>query len=475
MSWLQRRRRQLRRLNLRPQPASLSSKVLWITVVALLAMELLALLPGLGRERQEWLWQRVSDAHLAVFALSQGSSPGAADRVLRFAGLQEITLTAPHRAAIIWRIDSPLPAAPIRVEPAQQSLLASSWHACLRLAGYGPPEELIVTPSPLMPGGILEVRVDAAPLTLLLSDYAKNGFDLAMVVALLAGLLVYGLLNWMLVRPMEILTTSIIHFREAPERAQNSGLDWLANRPKDDISSAARELQTMQEELRAALWRNARLAAVGTAVAKIAHDLRNILSSTLLVADRLQDVDDPLVKRATRTLIPSVERATQLVTSTVDFAREGRTQLNRSPVRVRALIDEVAETLLPENAGWRIENLTPDELELPLDRAQLYRVFANLIRNAAEAGATLISLSTETMNGKTRLRVADNGPGLPERAKANLFKPFTSSVRSGGTGLGLTIARDLIRAHGGDLVLERTGPAGTVFCMDLAAHELQAM
>ncbi len=468
MSWL----RRFRRLNLKPQPASLSSKVLWITVVAILAMDLLVLVPGLGRERQDWLWQRVDEAHLAVYALSQGSSPGAADRVLRFAGLQEITLRAPHGKPLSWRIDAALPAIAGRVEPAQQGLFASSWHACLRLAGFGPPEELIIAPSPLLPGAIMEVRVDAAPLTLLLSTYAQNGFDLALIVALVAGLLVYGLLNWMLVRPMEILTTSIIHFREAPEEAENSGLDWLTTRPKDDISTAARELKTMQDELRAALWRNARLAAVGTAVAKIAHDLRNILSSALLVADRLQDVEDPLVKRAARMLIPSVERASQLVTSTVDFAREGPPPVNRSLVRVRDLIEEAADTLLPEDESWGIENLVPETLELPLDRAHLYRIFANLIRNAAEAGATLIRLSTETANGHVRLRVADNGPGLPAKAQANLFKPFTGSVRSGGTGLGLTIARDLIRAHGGDLVLERTGPEGTVFCMDLVTHEL---
>ncbi len=348
--------RRLRRLNLKPQPTSLSSKVLWITVVAILAMELLVLLPGLGRERQDWLWQRVDEAHLAVYALYQGRAPGAANSVLRFAGLQEITLTTPNGKPTNWRIDSPLPAIAVRVEPAQQGLIINTWYACLRLAGFGPAEELIVAPSPLLPDAVLEVRVDTAPLTLLLRDYAQNGFDVALVVALLAGLLVYGLLNWLLVRPMEILTASITHFREEPEQAQSSGLDWLAARPKDDISTAARELKTMQEELRAALWRNARLAAVGTAVAKIAHDLRNILSSALLVADRLQDVDDPVVQRATRTLIPSVERATQLVTSTVDFAREGRTQLNRSPVRIRALIDEVAETLVPEYAGWGIEN-----------------------------------------------------------------------------------------------------------------------
>ncbi len=465
MNWLRR---------LRPQPASLSSKVLWCTVATVLIVEILALIPVLGRQRLHWMYEIKSRADVTAYAL-QLAPPSSDGDLLRLAGIQRLTLISSHGHTHSWQIPGFSPGASPLFIPEKERIGYSSWMTCLRIAGFAPAEEALVFSSALSPNEIMVANVDTSPMTARLRLYARRGLSLVVIVSLLSGLLVYAALNWLLVRPMEILTTSIIHFREAPEQLQNTGLDWLASRPKDDISTAARELQTMQDELRAALWRNARLAAVGTAVAKIAHDLRNILSSALLVADRLQDVDDPVVQRATRTLIPSVERATQLVSSTVDFAREGRTQLKRSPVHVRALIDEAAETLLPEDKSWAIENLVPDELELPLDRDQLHRVISNLVRNAAEAGATLISLSTENHNGQTRLRVADNGPGLPEKAKANLFKPFTGSVRSGGTGLGLAIARDLIRAHGGDLVLERTGPEGTVFCMDLTAHELHAL
>ncbi len=125
------------------------------------------------------------------------------------------------------------------------------------------------------------------------------------------------------------------------------------------------------------------------------------------------------------------------------------------------------------DSGVNIENEVPEALVLPLDRAQIYRVLANLMRNAAEAGAKTIRVTTESRSGVTRMRVADNGPGLPLRVQDRLFQPFTSSGRYGGTGLGLAIARDLIRAHGGDLVLEETGPRGTVFAMDLAISETQ--
>lgn len=469
MIWLKR----LRQMNFRPQPASLSSKVLWVTVFAILLMDLLVLLPGLGHRRQQWLEQRVIEARLASYALLQRPSAAAIDEILRHAGLQQIKLLMRDHQTLRWQTDAPVPRGALLIAPAGEGFFTSIGRALRQLTGSAPREEIVLAPDRDIDGAMLEVWVDTRPLALELVDYARNGFDFALVVALLTGLLVYAVLNWLLVRPMEVLISAIIHFRESPEEQGSAALDQMAADPKDDIARAAAELKIMQDELRAALWRNARLAAVGTSVAKIAHDLRNILSSALLVADRLQDVQDPLVQRATRTLVPAVERATQFVARTVDFAREGPPPVNRTPVRLHALVDEVAQSLVPEDGGWSVVNQVPEALVLLLDQEQLYRVLANLIRNAAEAGATRITLSTETEASHTRLLVSDNGPGLPARAQANLFSHFSGSARSGGTGLGLAIARDLIRAHGGELVMLRTGPAGTIFRMDLTTPELQ--
>ncbi|WP_051622319.1 sensor histidine kinase [Acidocella facilis] len=465
--------KRLRQLNFRPQPASLSSKVLWVTVIAILLMDLLVLLPGLGQRRQEWLEQRVVQARLASYALLQNPSAATIDDILRHAGVQRLKLLMPDHQALRWQINAPLPRGARLIDSAREGFFTSICRALEQLTGGAPREEAVRVPDPDIDGAMLEVLVDTTPLALELKAFARSGFDFALVVALLTGLLVYTVLNWLLVRPMEVLISAIIHFRESPEEQGSAALDKMAADPKDDIARAAAELKIMQDELRAALWRNARLAAVGTSVAKIAHDLRNILSSALLVADRLQDVQDPLVQRATRTLVPAVERATQFVARTVDFAREGPPPVNRTPVRLHALAEEVAQSLVPEDGGWAVVNQVPAALVLQLDQAQLYRVLANLIRNAAEAGATRITLSTETEGAQTRLLVTDNGPGLPARAQANLFRPFSGSARSGGTGLGLAIARDLIRAHGGELVMLRTGPAGTIFRMDLTTPELQ--
>ena len=453
---------------------SLSGRVLWVTVAVILGIELMVLLPGLGRLRNDWMWERIHKAELLIYmpvATGTPVDPALYGQMLQKAGVSSIDFQVPGQPAL------QLQSGAAQARPAQiidineESIGYGTWRALARIAGHGAPTVDIRAPSSLAPDSAIEVQADAGPLTQELRSDATHVLTLTVIVALITGLLVFAVLDKLLVRPMRVITTSIINFREDPEQDEASDLAWLAARPEDDISTAARELKIMQDEMRAALWRNARLAAVGTSVAKISHDLRNILSTALLVADRLQSVDDPTVQRATRTFIPAVERAAQLVTRTVDFAREGPPPITRTAVALNEVAEEAISVVRPLDPDVRFANEVPEALVLPLDRAQIYRVLVNLMKNAAEAGARTIRLYTDREGSVTQLRVADDGPGLPLRVQDNLFKPFTSSGRYGGTGLGLAIARDLIRAHGGDLVLEQTGPRGTVFCMDLPASD----
>lgn len=456
---------------------SLSGRVLWLTVLVILTIELTVLLPGLGRLRNDWMWERIHHAELVIFsaaATGEPVSPQLQDQMLAYSGVYQINYQAPGQQPLVLQRAS-VPARPANFVPiADQSIGYGTWRAVLRIAAQGDQAEQVVdirAPSDMVPGATIEVLADATPLTQELRTDVAHVLTLTVIVALVTGLLVFAVLDRLLVRPMRVITTSIINFREDPEQDEASDLAWLAARPEDDISTAARELKIMQDEMRAALWRNARLAAVGTSVAKISHDLRNILSTALLVADRLQSVNDPTVQRATRTLIPAVERAAQLVTRTVDFAREGPPPITRTAVGLAEVTEEAISVVRPLDPDVRFVNEVPEDLVLPLDRAQIYRVLVNLMKNAAEAGAKTLRLYTERDGALTQLRVSDDGPGLPLRVQDNLFKPFTSSGRYGGTGLGLAIARDLIRAHGGDLVLEQTGPRGTIFCMDLTASD----
>lgn len=454
--------------------SSLSARVLWLTVGIILLVELVILAPNLGQERQEWLWQRVTQAHLAAFALARTDNetldaPVSA-ALLHLAGVESLRLIEPGQSALVLS-DGLGIVSDRTVDLAHETLLYSAERAALRLVGFRGSQIEVVAPSPLQPGAMLDIVVDGDALTAYLRNYALHVAALSVIVALVTGLLVFSVLDRLLVRPMRIMTASIVGFRKDPEQAASGDLDWLAGRGEDEIAIAARELKAMQEALRADLWRNARLAAVGTAVAKISHDLRNILSSALLVADRLQQVGDPQAQRAADTLITAVERAVQLVGRTVDFTREGPPALTRSAVALRALVDEAAATAKPDGAGFVLDNQVSEALVLALDRTHIYRVLVNLMRNAAEAGATRISVVAGLEADVPRMELRDNGPGLPEKVRENLFKPFTGSGRNGGTGLGLVIARDLVRAHGGELVLAQTGKRGTVFVLELAERK----
>ena len=105
------------------------------------------------------------------------------------------------------------------------------------------------------------------------------------------------------------------------------------------------------------------------------------------------------------------------------------------------------------------------------DPDQLFRVLVNLCRNAVQALegnpdpaiVRRVTVSAARDNGTVTIKVEDTGPGVPERARAHLFRAFQGAVRPGGTGLGLAIAAELVRAHGGSIALQETGRPGATF------------
>jgi signal transduction histidine kinase len=269
-------------------------------------------------------------------------------------------------------------------------------------------------------------------------------------------------LNQILVVPLRRIARSIAAFRDDPERAAPLDAERISPLSEDEITMVGRELSAMQAELRTALWRNARLAAVGTAVAKMSHDLRGVLSSALLVADRLTMSQDDKTRQAGDVIVRAVHRATALAQHTLVFVREGPPPLARVRANLRSLIDEAATA----EAACTITNAVEPGLQVNVDHDSMLRVLSNLFRNAAQAGANRIEIASAGDDTAPVLTIADNGPGLPEDVQSRLFRPFVAS-RSGGSGLGLAIARDLMRAHCGDLELTQTGPTGTTFTLYL--------
>jgi signal transduction histidine kinase len=215
----------------------------------------------------------------------------------------------------------------------------------------------------------------------------------------------------------------------------------------------------MQKELADTLTQKTRLAALGLAVSKISHDLRNMLSSAQLLSDRLITVKDPTVQRLVPKLIASLDRAIRLCAQTLNYGQAQETPPRRKRFELLPLVTEVGDSLgLPrQRIAWVIE--VEPMLEVDADRDQLYRVLSNLCRNAVQALESEgesdgeIAVAGRREGAVTVIEVADTGPGVPDKARTHLFAAFQGSVRKGGAGLGLAIAHELVQAHGGQIAL----------------------
>lgn len=447
-----------------PRPArSLSSRLLWLTVGVVLVAQVLILGPSLGRAHLDWLANRVAASHLAALALEaapdQTVDEALEEDLLRLAGVEVVSLRRQDQRvlALARPLDGPVTGT---IDLAATSVVRAAFSAFSILTSAEDRLIRVIGPSPKQPEVRVDVVLRAAPLRQDLERALATLVVEALAISASAGVLMFVVLDWLLVRPMRRLTRAIVAFRLDPEGAPPPQPRRFA---KDEIGVAMRELAAMQDELRRALWQKSRLAALGAAVTRINHDLRGILATALLVSDRLTGSADPKVREVAPTLLAAIDRAVALCRQTLAYAREGPPLLDRRPTRLVSVVAEAATTAAPGEA-WRIDNRVPPSLEVQADREQLFRVFLNLFRNALEAGARRIRVEARETPKTLELLVSDDGPGLPERVRANLFSPFVSG-KQGGSGLGLAIARDIMRAHGGDVALDRTGPEGTVFVL----------
>lgn len=457
------------RLKLPPLVRSLSARLLILTVAFVMLSEVLIYAPSIGRFRLTFLEGRLAAGHLAILALEATDDKMVTEdleyELLDHVNAYSVALRKSESSLkLMLMVDTPgeVDAAFDLREASFFGLIGdafmSLWHTenrVLRVVGLSPKE----------PGTLVEVVLDEAPMRAAMWEYSQRILALSFGIAFFTAALVYLSLHWLMVRPMRRITGSMVAFRSAPEDATIS----LPHSDRgDEIGIAQRELTSMQEGLRSALQQKTRLAALGTAVTKINHDLRNILATAVLVSDRLTGSEDPEVRRVTPTLLRAIDRAVNLCAQTLNFTREGPPVLDLSHFDLRDLVQDVGEELPEAVAGssaWlnRLEAGT----DVEADRDQLFRVLANLGHNAIQAGATEVAVTARQSGDRFVIDVQDNGPGLPPRAREKLFQPFEGSARVDGTGLGLAIARDLMRAHGGDIELDKSDADGTRFCLIL--------
>jgi signal transduction histidine kinase len=248
----------------------------------------------------------------------------------------------------------------------------------------------------------------------------------------------------------------------------------------DEVGEAERALARMQATLASDLRAKKHLAELGLAVSKINHDLRNMLAAAQLMSDRLTETRDTKIRSFAPRLIATLDRAIEFCQATLAYGRAAEATPQLREVVLRQLVAEQAELLgLSENGKIGFVNQVPAELVANVDPDQMARVLSNLMRNAIRAledgtledgRAPSLVISGGYEGSELVLRVADNGPGVPARARQNLFQAFRGSVTPGGTGLGLAIAAELVRLHGGMIHLEPS-ELGAVFKVSLPGHK----
>jgi signal transduction histidine kinase len=320
------------------------------------------------------------------------------------------------------------------------------------------------------------------PLRKAMLRFSVNILLLSLLISGITAALVFLALHYMFVRPLRRMTANMMAFHGQPE---NPASIIVPSARQDEIGMAERELASMQRDLASMLQQKNRLAALGLAVSKINHDLRNLLTTAQLFSDRLSSLPDPRVQRFAPKLMRALERAIAFCESTLSYGRAQETPPDRRTVALGPLVEEVRETLgLGPDTPIRWVDAVERGLMVDADPDQLFRILLNLARNAVQAlesraagdpGRDQVRITGRREGAVVVIEVSDTGPGISEGARAHLFEAFQGSTRTGGTGLGLTIAAELARAHGGDIRLVE-GTIGATFRVTIPdrAVELKA-
>lgn len=453
---------------------SLSGRLLLLTVAFVMLAEVFIYVPSISRFRKQFLEEQVIRAHLAALALDAAPEMRVGKdlerRLLDQVGAHGIVLRNGVRRMLVLSRDLP-PEATLAVDLGAMDALMWIEDAFATMTRSGPTVMRVMGTVPGHPGVTIEIVTDESALRAGMYDYSVRILQLSVIISLVTAGLVYLSLHRLMVRPMRRITRSMVAFRVDPEDETTTPPHTSRS---DEIGVAQRELVAMQEDLRAALRQRTRLATLGAAVARINHDLRNSLTTAVLVSDRLADLDDPEVRKVTPRLYEAIHRAVALCGQTLAYAGNSQPPLQSEIFPLRDLIDEVGHALKDEprpnsESIFRWRNEVEPETQVDGDRIQLFRAIHNIALNARQAGARTVTVKTRrnALRASLSIQVTDDGPGLPARAQETLFQPFAASGRQGGSGLGLAIARDILHAHGGSVDLLGTGPAGTTFLVTL--------
>lgn len=458
-----------------PLARGLSIKLLVLTVLFVMIAEILIFVPSIATFKLRWLEERLGTAAAVSVVLVQEDSESLPRT------LQDNVLMAIGAKAIAVREDGVSRLLVIAEMPPEVD-------EHIDLARTGPVTAMSGALDTLFFGGQRILRVfgkvgeSATEFELVIPDnrlraamlvYSRNVAILSLVISLFTATLVYAVIDRIMIRPIRAMTNSMLNFAQAPD---DPGRIIEPEDRSDEIGVAERELSDMQRRLQKTLGEQKHLADLGLAVSKINHDMRNILASAQLLSDRLRGVRDPSVQAFAPKLLSALDRAVSYSEGVLAYGRTQEPPPSRRRLRLRHLVDEVQDLLgVDDGGGIEFINAVDAGFEVDADSEQLFRVLTNLSRNAIQAMAgddsvsvvRRLTISADRIGSVSRILVTDTGPGLPQKARENLFAAFRGSARSGGTGLGLAIAHELVRAHGGALELVESIGGRTVFSVSI--------
>ena len=469
---------------LRALRRSLSAQLLALTILFVLLAELIVLVPSVSQYRIDWLEKRLEQAYLVGLALEDPDrsmiDPVTMRRLFATAGVIGViydTQMGPQkqfspdynwmRYRTTLPIDLDRPNAPGRMAGAWATMF-SKGDNLIRVAG-----------APRFAGGArVEMFVSQAALRRDLKRYAVNILWLSLLISTLTAFLFYGAVDHVIVRPVRRLTRGMARFNESPEDA--AAVLPLSSR-EDELGAAERGLRDLEQRVQDLLAQRRRLAALGSGISKISHDLRNILASAQLMSDRLAKSDDPRVRSLSPRLVQALDRAVALSRDTLSYGRMEAAMLRKTRFGLSELVDEAID----DNASGHVDlvNEVATDMTVLADRTQIYRALFNLVRNAVQAIAPeaetvgadggggppelrgSVTIRARNESGRVVVDVADTGPGVPAHAREKLFEPFQGSQKPGGSGLGVAIAHEILKAHGGSLALTKSDASGATFTL----------
>ncbi len=460
-----------------PMPSTLkglSGRLLLLTVAFIVLAEILIFAPSIANMRVRWLTDRLNVAAAAAIVADgfpqQDLSRALQDETLMATGTKAIVLRRHDAARLVAVADIP-PKVDAQYDLSAVEPLSAICSALDTLFFGG--DRIIRAYGPLGDSDTtIEVVLTDKALRKAMLSYAWTVFLLTTVLSAITGGLIFLTINRMLVRPIRSMTGNMRDFAADPSDPSRI---LKPSGGHDELAVAGVHLAEMQRALQGTLKEQKNLADLGLAVSKINHDMRNILSSAQLMSDRLAAVDDPVVKRFAPKLLRTIDRAVGYTTDVLSYGRMQEPAPRRRFVPLAPLVADVSEMLsIDPLSGITFVMEVEAGLEVDADSEQLFRVIHNLCRNAVEAltqhpgrDPGCLTVSAVRTGSVVSITVDDTGPGMPPKARENLFAAFRGSARSGGTGLGLAIARELVLAHGGTIALVEKATDGTQFRIEL--------